>query len=120
MACQPLALRAATQFVVLDLVWLTRAVHESRTDDGCRQCEQGLMDIEPPFKSDPQLSEPSKPRMCSLDNPAVFAAVDGFPRLALQFGSESLWPSSRPGSSDSQPLSACNFLGRWRGRPQTF
>lgn len=30
------------------------------------------MDIESPFESDPQLSEPSKPRMRSLDNPAVF------------------------------------------------
>lgn len=31
------------------------------------------MDIEPPLKSNPQLSEPSKPRMRSLDNPTVFA-----------------------------------------------
>ena len=31
------------------------------------------MDIEPPLKSDPQLSEPSKPCVGALDNPAVFS-----------------------------------------------
>ena len=31
------------------------------------------MDIEPPLESDSQLSEPSKPRVRSLDNQAVFA-----------------------------------------------
>jgi len=56
-----------------DLEWLTRPIHEPRIDDGCGQCEQGLMDIEPPLKSDPQLSEPSKPCVGALDNPAVFS-----------------------------------------------
>ncbi len=37
------------------------------------QREQGLMNVEPPFESDPQLSESSKPRVDALDNPAVFA-----------------------------------------------
>lgn len=31
------------------------------------------MDIEPSLESDPQLCEPSKPRVGALDNPAVFA-----------------------------------------------
>ena len=60
-------------FCRLSLEWLTRPVHEPRTDDGCGQREQGLMDIESSFESNPQFSKPGKPCVRALYNPAVFS-----------------------------------------------
>jgi hypothetical protein len=76
------------------------------------------MDIEPPLESDPQLSEANKPCVRSLDNQTVFAKpLATFNAAPCDPTWDAFSPQVGLAAAIVIALSACNLLGRWRGRP---
>ena len=62
---------------------LTPPIHEACADDRGCQLQKRFVDVKAPFKADSQFAKASKPSVCSLHDPAMFAqflaALDSSP-----------------------------------------